>query len=757
VISNSKVENSKSPASASTNYKALKLYKNNNQASHFLLTSLCASLLLVANIEAQRRGPGRDLPRSAHDIVLSTSFSPDGRTLAIARGSSDVAQRDGRIELWDTTSGELRHTIAGFDGPVWSLSFSPDGKTLVSGSTEVRDVKIQEKASERAGRVFAELKWWDPQSGELKKKVTVPGEGRISVQVAHSPDGKSLVTVESFYEMGLVASQAMNSGPDLFSRTSWGIILEGVELKLLDAQTGEPKVKIKGGSKTYPGHYFRGPSRFRIPNISKLERPMFSPDGELLAAFSSDDVKLWNTRTGEEIRKLKKFNGRPRAIAFSPDGRILAVSIIRLVRLNENEATPESEIRLYDTSNGNVIHKITAKNNFVSSLLFAPNEPALLIGTLAYQGERTIGMLRIWDLKTNRFASIDTHEDQTVESLALSTNGGALAMQSGPSTVELWDTQAWKVRYAFEGGNQGGAVPKAFSRFLLSVKQVVAVAFSPDGKTLTGEVPDDGIKLWDTRTGEVKKRIVEPQNDGSIVGISSDGKTLVHFNNRDLTMWDVLRGTSRAAAVGAAGPISAVALTSDGQTMAIGSNHEIILRKTDKEDRMRTLAGHEADINCLVFSDDGRILVSGDEDGGIKIWDAETGQQKRTIVSGGKVTAVALAPSGQTLASAGEDFSVSLWDQETGALRQRLKKHDHAVNALAFSPDGKLLASGGDDRTVIIWDVAAGKSRRTLKGHDLTVTSLAFSPDGNLVASGSGNASVVLWNVQTGKLDRILR
>jgi WD40 repeat protein len=54
------------------------------------------------------------------DVVFSICFSPDGRTLAIARGAAEPVYRFGRIELWDTNSGKLRHVIKGFDGPVMS-------------------------------------------------------------------------------------------------------------------------------------------------------------------------------------------------------------------------------------------------------------------------------------------------------------------------------------------------------------------------------------------------------------------------------------------------------------------------------------------------------------------------------------------------------------------------------------------------------------------------------------------------------------
>src|SRR6266850_1550280 len=160
---------------------------------------VCLLIGFTVWVAGQRRNPLLT-PTGFDDVVFAISFSPDARTLAIARGAAEPSQRFGRIELWDTQTGKLRHVIKGFDGPVKSISFSPDGKTLVSGSLEYRSTKIQEKARAREGQVYGELKWWDGQTGELKNRVTMPGEGNSNLRVTYSPNGKDLAVAESFVE-----------------------------------------------------------------------------------------------------------------------------------------------------------------------------------------------------------------------------------------------------------------------------------------------------------------------------------------------------------------------------------------------------------------------------------------------------------------------------------------------------------------------------------------------------------------------------
>jgi hypothetical protein len=145
----------------------------------------------VHTVKAQRMSAA-----NRERVVFGVSLSPDGKTLAIARGTNSSSTQFSRVELWNVADGSLRHTIRGFDGQVWSVSFSPDGNTLVTGSSEFRNERIQERNRRRESLV--ELKWWDAKSGDLKKKLTLPEKDRLSLIATYSPDGRLVATVESY-------------------------------------------------------------------------------------------------------------------------------------------------------------------------------------------------------------------------------------------------------------------------------------------------------------------------------------------------------------------------------------------------------------------------------------------------------------------------------------------------------------------------------------------------------------------------------
>ena len=661
--------------------------------------SVLGLLLFATTVSAQFRGSvsERHQPRS-----VTVAVTEDGSLAAVARSSGGSSKRYSRVDLWDTQTGELQRTITGFDGPIWSMTFSKDARSLITVSTEYRDSKIQGSVKNRNEKIFAELKWWNVETGEFVRKVPLAEEGVTSVQATWSPDGNAIAVIERYARRQLTQLGIPGAINTPLPFPTFEMVQE-VDLKLLDAETGERRVKVDDVDKSFFGR--------AVWIFGRLEDPVFSPDGKTMAAIFGEDVVVWNVETGKKVRTLKKFSGWPSTIAFSPDNRFLAVASIK-------GAMPggESEISVWEIATGKSVHRLRGKNDVIECLQFVVRGEAILIGSLQYEPAVTMGTVKLWDLRDNTLKRADIHEGKGVSSMTLIHDQTAVLVQSGPE-VEVRDARTWQVIHSFESSEEDNSEEMRRSRFILTAKQAVAVAFSRDGTTVSAEIPGEGIRRWDARTGGVRAQIPRAKTaDDAVLAFSSDGDFVVETTAAGVRLRDLLNGTTKQIPVETDEPISAVALSPDNRT-----------------------------------------LITADESGLVQVWDAQTGESRKTVPTGQQITALAIDASGQLLATARADRTIVLWDLKTLAVRGEFRKHDDVVNALAFSPDGHTLASGGDDRTAILWDLASGRSKRTLKGHDLIVTSLAFSPDGLTLASGSGNASVVLWNVTTGKLDRILR
>lgn len=625
---------------------------------------------------------------------VTTAVSPNGQTIAVAHSSTGVENRNGRVELWDSTSGALQRTITGFDGPIWSMSFSKDGRSLFTVSTEFHKPKTQPSNKAEPEPQTAELKWWDVNSGEFLRRESFGSEGVASVEASWSPAGDVVALIER-YSPGQVM-------PVMRERSSIGsswVNTSKLKLSLFDAHSLETRSKIEGGQQTVVG---------QAASFARLAHPVFSASGELLAAIDGTDVRLWKVDSGKKFRTIREFNGDPTAIAFSPDGQLVAVAAVK-----GRMPGGTSEIIVVEVATGKILNTLKGLNDLVACLQFAAQARTLLLGTLQYEPERAIGTVKFWNLVNNRLFRFDVIEGKTVSSLTVIPNNRSIVLQSD-SDVELRDLQTWKVIHSFN--TPAGEESESMRRnpFVLSASNALAVAFGSDSITVSSVLPRE-IRIWDSRTGGVKDRQSrEPITD--VVATSSNGELIAEATSRQVHLTELRTGAKK-----------------------------ILALQTDRR------------ISAIALSADGRCLVTADESGSIQLWEVSTGNLTKSFETEQEITALAVDPSCQTLAAATADRSIGLWTVQTETLKTQLKKHRDVVRALAFSPDGRRLASGGDDRNLILWELGSGKATLTFDKGEATFTSIAFSPNGQLLASGAGNESVFVWNVRTGKLARILR
>ncbi|MGE3807939.1 MAG: WD40 repeat domain-containing protein, partial [Gemmataceae bacterium] len=66
--------------------------------------------------------------------------------------------------------------------------------------------------------------------------------------------------------------------------------------------------------------------RAKIKTRSPVRALAYSPDGKLLAAGSDRDVSLFDAATGKQILSFQHGNGASQSVQFSPDGSQLTVT-----------------------------------------------------------------------------------------------------------------------------------------------------------------------------------------------------------------------------------------------------------------------------------------------------------------------------------------------------------------------------------------------------------------------------------------------
>jgi WD40 repeat protein len=428
-----------------------------------------------------RTGKGRLIPsrrdfggRSGQDVrgVTALAFSPDGKILA-------DGGPDGIVRLWNTGNGRSIASFPGSRGKVSALAFSPNGAVLAvagpDGTVGLWDtatltpvVTLPDRA-EVSVLVFSPdgtrlasggnvSKLWDNPIG---KRVLV-SESRTLLDVAQpgrrdlvlSADGSTVGRAEEFGvrawnagsretmlvkdESGTTLQPPLALNPDGSSLAAGG---GGAGVRLFDTVSGKQIRTITGPSEL--GTLAFGPDgllagggiqgRVWLWNSASgrklralrggdtgVAALAFSPDGTVVAAANlSGAVSLWYTSTGNWIGEVDGVGFGESVLAFSPDGTVLA------------QSTPDGEVRLLDVASGEEITRLRGHVGEVHAVVFGPGG-----NTVVTSG--TDGTVRLWEA-TNGEPVMDL-SGQTGAALALAfRDDGALVAVGADNFLVSWN------------------------------------------------------------------------------------------------------------------------------------------------------------------------------------------------------------------------------------------------------------------------------------------------------------------------------
>ncbi len=294
-----------------------------------------------------------------------------------------------------------------------------------------------------------------------------------------------------------------------------------------------------------------------------------------------------------------------------------------------------------------------------------------------------------------------------------------------------------------------------------------AIAFSHDGTQLAIATAN-GIQLSDTYTGKELALFSAPLDNTVALAVSPDSRTIASASgDATLHLWNARTG-EHSTHLWHTYPVVALAFSPDGNTLATGSFREIRLwdLTTGQPTQASVLEGHRDMVTTLAFSPDSKTLASTSFYGTILLWDIETGQRRHDLrAHTDSITALTFSHDNRTLASGGywsldAESTIHLWDIHTGHLLTTVEGHTDPVFALAFSPGSpsvngeaasnniyrNTLVSAGWDSTIRLWHPQTGQLHRTFKGDTRPVLALAVLPDSyNTLASVDLDRTIQLW------------
>ncbi|KND87041.1 Vegetative incompatibility protein HET-E-1 [Tolypocladium ophioglossoides CBS 100239] len=153
-------------------------------------------------------------------------------------------------------------------------------------------------------------------------------------------------------------------------------------------------------------------------------------------------------------------------------------------------------------------------------------------------------------------ASGSLHEGSIQSPLPLSVGGQWLALGFEDGIVRVWDLQTERIRNTLKGHQDS----------------VNSIAFSPSHRTLASFSIDRTVRIWNLALGFCF-RTFDGQDMVCSMAFSADSRLLAlgrHFEGI-VEIWDPATGLRRQILDGHDGPISTVAFSGDGQRLVTGS------------------------------------------------------------------------------------------------------------------------------------------------------------------------------------------
>ena len=263
----------------------------------------------------------------------------------------------------------------------------------------------------------------------------------------------------------------------------------------------------------------------------------FSPDVRTLAVAVDDVVRLWGTETGELTHTLHRERiGGIMSLAFSPDGRTLA-SGHRAHGVWESIA--DAAIHLWDAAKGELKDTLSEAFSLPTNIAYSPDGRTLAIGHMhTAPGYDPWGWVTLWDTGTGTLKrklgglTPDVMHKGSIRRLTFSPDGGMLAIERWPArdnadkwdTARIWDTETGEPMPTLEG----------------HTSKVNSIVFSPDGYTLASGSSDHTVRLWHAETGENIHRLEGHTGDVTGVAFSPDGRTLASgSSDGTVLLWEL--------------------------------------------------------------------------------------------------------------------------------------------------------------------------------------------------------------------------
>jgi WD40 repeat protein len=271
----------------------------------------------------------------------------------------------------------------------------------------------------------------------------------------------------------------------------------GCDLRLWDAKTGKEVRRFEG-------------------HMGPVLAAAVSPDGQSILSGSADcTAQLWECSTGKELARFR-HQAAIRSVAIAPDG----LSILT--------GSSDGTTRRWETASGQMMQIYDRdRTRAVHCAVFSPDGRHVVTGGFGRS-------IRVWETETAR---MEAHCDTTATVLHLVVAPDNLGLVSADSEGGVW---LWPIR--------GGDPVRGYSR---ATRAASAVAISSDGKQVAAGMRDGTVRVWDRESGKEKARFEGHVGTVSTVAFAPDGRTLASGGeDGSVRVWQISREVAKPKTAG---------------------------------------------------------------------------------------------------------------------------------------------------------------------------------------------------------------